>query len=127
MSDPVVEGFPFMAGAITLKQRVHFNNENILLKVKGFYQDATVIINGKEAGNLLFDKELNISEYVRSGENEVKVRFVLGNFNLMGPQHNVELCEDFVEPFNFELYKTWIGTKSPYYHDWYDLRKLYED
>ncbi len=127
VSEPVTEGFPFIAGALTLKQGEYFDSPNILLEVKGFYHVANVIVNGRDAGKLLFEKELDISEYARLGENEVEVRFILGNFNLMGPQHHVELCDNFVSPFDFELNKTWTGAKSPYFHEWYDLHKLYEE
>lgn len=124
--EPVKEGLPFLAGAVTLKQTVKFGTSDILLKVKGFYHLANVKVNGQTAGKLMFDKELDISDYAKDGDNEIEVRFVLGNFNLMGPQHFAHHRDNAVGPHTFELNGTWDGPKSHCFHEWYDLRKLYE-
>ena len=114
VSEPVKEGLPFLAGAVTLKQSVKFDTSDILLQVKGFYHLAYVKVNGQMAGTLMFDKELDI-------------RFVLGNFNLLGPQHFTYHRDNSVSPNSFELAGTWEGRESSCFHEWYDLRKLYED
>lgn len=123
----IKEGFPFIAGPLTLKQKVNFTESNILLRIKGFYHLARIKVNGNIVGNLMFDKELDISSYVKSGENDIEVRFVLGNYNLMGPQHFKGSRSGFSSPYSFELNGTWHGCQSEHFHIWYDLRKLYEE
>ena len=127
VSEPIKEGFPFIAGPLTLKQKVNFTESNILLRIKGFYHLARIKVNGNIVGNLMFDKELDISSYVKSGENDIEVRFVLGNYNLMGPQHFKGSRSGFSSPYSFELNGTWHGCQSEHFHIWYDLRKLYEE
>ena len=127
VSEPVKEGLPFLAGAVTLKQSVKFDTSDILLQVKGFYHLAYVKVNGQMAGTLMFDKELDISAYAIEGDNVLEIRFVLGNFNLLGPQHFTYHRDNSVSPNSFELAGTWEGRESSCFHEWYDLRKLYED
>lgn len=124
VSEPVTEGLPFVRGAVTMKQKVIFDSKDILLKVEGSYHAATVWVNGKKAGKLLFEQELDISESARAGENEVEIRFLIGNRNLLGPQHYNGDRSASVGPWTFELDGTWKDGKSNYYHDRYDLRKL---
>ena len=57
------------------------------LKLPGHYLTAVVKVNGNDAGELLFDRQLDISSFAVEGENEVEVTFCLGNRNLLGPLH----------------------------------------
>lgn len=126
-SEPVKEGLPFLTGGVALKQTVKLDTADTLLKVKGFYHLAEVKVNGQAAGKLMFDKELDISDYAKAGDNEIEVRFVLGNFNLMGPQHHIAHRDNGVSVDMFELNGLWNGSECEMFHQWYDLRKLYED
>ena len=125
VSEPVKDGFPFMRGALSLKQEFDFDSNQILLQIEGDYQMAEVKVNDQVAGKLLFEQELDVSEHAKQGKNDVEVRFVLGNYNLLGPQHFVGNRNGNVSPVSFELNGHWDGPISKHFHEWYDLRKLY--
>lgn len=125
VTEPTTEGFPFLAGEMTLCQKVYLDTANILLQVAGEYQMAFVKVNGMEAGKLFFDTELDISHVAKQGENEIEVRFILSNRNRMGPHHLVESKDEPASPFSFELSGTWEEDSSLSYHADYDLKKFY--
>lgn len=125
-AEPVTEGFPFLAGDLTLKQNVTFDTTDILLQIAGEYQMAFVKVNGKVAGKLLFDTELDISDLVKIGENEIEVRFLLSNRNLMGPHHLTGTKDRGIDPNCFQMFGRWNGKESELYHGYYDLKKFYE-
>lgn len=85
VSEPTTEGFPFFRGNLTMKQIVTFPHGEILLKVEGRYAGAVIRVNGQEAGELFFDRQLDISKYAKKGENRVEITFTIGNRNLLGP------------------------------------------
>ena len=125
VTEPSVEGFPFLAGEMLLRQNVFFDSSDILLQIEGDYQTAVVKVNGKDVGKLLFEKELDISEAAVVGENEIEVRFLLGNRNLMGPHHLIGDKDDGVNPWCFELNGSWKENKSEKYHEDYDIKKVF--
>ena len=123
--EPVTEGFPFLAGKMTLRQNVMLETEGVVLRVPGEYQIAFVKVNGKDAGKLFFDRELDLSQVARAGENEIEVQFVLNNRNRMGPHHLRGRKDESVAPWSFELVGTWEENRSIYYHEDYDLKKFF--
>lgn len=124
--EPVAEGFPFLAGEMTLRQKCTFDTADILLKVAGEYQMASVKVNGLPAGKLFFDQELDISPVAKAGENEIEVRFLLGNRNRMGPYHLTTDKDEGVSPFSFELSGHWNEDQCPLYHADYDIKRVYQ-
>lgn len=124
-SEPVTEGFPFLAGELVLKQTVILDTSHVCLKLAGDYQTASVKVNGKEAGKLLFDTELAISDFAKRGENEIEVSFLLNNKNLMGPHHLVGEKDRYTAPSCFQLFGQWTGKESEQYHAYYDIKKFY--
>ena len=125
--DPVTEGFPFLAGELVLKQNFTFDTSDILLQIPGEYQMATVKINGREAGKLLFDTELDISEVATVGLNEIEMKFILSNRNLMGPHHFTGPKRGSVGSTSFQMFGYWKGQKSELYHSYYDVKKFYAE
>lgn len=124
--EPVMEGFPFLAGELILKQKVLFETTDIFLELPGEYQMAYVKVNGAEAGKLLFDTGINISNFAQVGENDIEVRFILSNRNLLGPHHLVGAKERYVAPNCFQLFGEWKEKESDQYHSYYDIKKFYE-
>jgi len=100
ISEPVLEGLPFMRGHFNLHQKVLFPRKDILLCLAGRYLTAKVWINEQYAGELFFERRLDISAYVIEGENDVVVEFTAGNRNTFGPFHS-ELIETYVSPAMF--------------------------
>ena len=123
--EPVTEGFPFLAGEMTLRQTVTLETNEIRMQVPGEYQIAAVKVNGRDAGKLLFDREVDLSKEAKTGENEVEVRFVLSNRNRMGPHHLVGCETGLITPDSFELGESWNEDQSICYHGDYDLKKFY--
>ena len=127
VTEPSMEGLPFLAGEMILRQKVIFDATNILLQVAGEYQTAVVKVNGKTAGKLFFEKELDVSDVACVGENDIEVRFLLGNRNRMGPHHFVGNKNVNVSPQCFELLGAWKENQCGMYHETYDIKKFYSD
>ena len=102
VTEPTVEGFPFFRGELTMRQTVSFAGKDILLNIPGCYTTARVYVNGMEVGQLLFDKKIDISEYAKCGTNEIEIRFVIGNRNLLGP-FTLPFPDDFIGPMHFQI------------------------
>ncbi len=126
-SEPTMEGFPFLTGELVLKQNINLDTADTLLQIDGEYMMAYVKVNGKEAGKILFDTEIDISKVAKKGENEIEVRFLLSNRNLMGPHHLEGPKERSVAPDCFQMFGWWNGNKSDMYHEEFDLKKFYAD
>lgn len=122
--DPTLEGFPFLAGEMVLRKQVEFGTSDILLQIAGEYQMAYVTVNGKYAGKLLFDTELDISHVARTGENEIEVKFLLGNRNRMGPHHLEGRKNRTIEPDSFQMFGRWEGSQCQLYHSYFDIKKF---
>lgn len=101
VSELTTDGFPFFRGKIRMRQMLVLNKEDIVLKLPGRYLAATVSVNEKKVGELLFDRRIDLSQYARKGENILEVEFTIGNRNLMGPFHSAEE-EVFVWKGSFE-------------------------
>ena len=126
VSEPSTEGFPFLAGEMTLSQMISLDCSNVLLQINGDYSAAEVVVNGKFAGNLFFEKELDISHVAHVGMNEVKVRFMLSNRNLMGPHHSGKDEIGLISPWTFLLNGEWADSKSNYYDSDYRIKKIFD-
>ncbi len=125
ISEPVLDGLACICGEMTLTQKVTLQHSNVILVVAGTYLTAEVFVNGQSAGKLLFDRKLDISSVAKVGENEISVRFIMSNRNLLGPHHYKGDKNEGVSPWTFELAGSWIDGKNPFYHDGYDLKLLY--
>jgi len=90
ITEPVLEGLPFFRGELTLKQKITLDDPNTVLKLEGRWLIASLKVNGKDCGKLLFDRRADISSAAVIGENEIEATFTLGNRNLLGPFHAVE-------------------------------------
>ena len=101
VSDPTTDGFPFFRGKITMRQDILLNNINTILHIRGRYLTAKVWVNEEFASNLFFEHHLDISSFAVEGMNQIKVEFLVGNRNLLGPFHH-SCTEDFVSPELFE-------------------------
>lgn len=125
ITEPSVEGFPFLKGEISFVQKVVFDTTDVLLEIPGDYQLAYVKVNEKQAGRLLFDRRLDISNLAVIGENQIEVRFVLSNRNLMGPHHMIGYKNDCISPWSFEFSGCWEEDYCEDYHADYDIKKLF--
>ncbi len=127
ISEPSVEGFPFFAGEMTLASKIQLKCTNVLLHILGEYQIASVRLNGILVGTLMFENEIDISKAAKIGENEVEVKFVIGNRNRMGPHHFIGDKNETVDPWKFELFDHWDEERCELYHEEYDIKLFYAE
>ncbi len=128
VTEPTKEGFPFFAGKLTFKQNIKLESKNIKLRFGGTWQSAYFRINGKDAGKMVYNRTLDISDYAVVGENTVKVDVVISNRNLLGPHHLTgDGHSNYIGPYSFELTGTWKNGKSEQYADRYTLLRLSAD
>ena len=119
----ITNGFPFFKGDITLTQKVFVADTNAKLVIDGRFHLIEVKVNGKYVGKMLFDSELDLTEYLKKGENEIEITLTVGNRNLLGPFHTVEEEPLGVGPNTFERFGTWKNGKSDYVKDYYAFVK----
>lgn len=126
VTDVTTDGFPFLAGEFTLKCKLHLDTDKTLLFIPGEYHIAEMTVNGVRVGKLVYEKEIDISSVAKVGENDVAVRFVISNRNLMGPHHCTASNYNGVSPWSFELSGRWDEDQSADYHSGYDLIRFYK-
>lgn len=102
VNELATDGFPFFRGNLKLSNKVSLDKKDIMLNVKGNYLMAKVWINNQKVGDLFFEKQIDISDYAKEGDNLVEVEFVIGNRNMFGPLH-LDGTEWFISPFEFTL------------------------
>ena len=118
----VTDGYPFFAGTIRLKRTVTLEEPDVILEFKGRFQAIKVWVNGKLAGDMLFDNQLDISAFARKGENQIELELTVSNRNLFGPHHMAADEEpDSVGPYSFELPGSWKNGESDRYRASYAL------
>ena len=100
-------GFWFFSGAMELTKGITVNkreNTKYVLSLKKLNAPAARLeVNGKKAAVLMFAPySADITDYLKDGENEVKITLLSGNRNLLGPHHNPqgEIC--FAGPWTFK-------------------------
>lgn len=120
LDDITVQGFPFFHGVMRLKKTFVLDDPGWQLRCRGRVQYVRVFVNGQQAGTLLFTDTLDLSPYLRTGENTIELELMASNRNLFGPHHNAACPEpQFVDPTLFSLYGSWQGGKSAGYRDTY--------
>lgn len=119
----ISEGFPFFKGDITLTQNVALDSTNYELVLPNELLTVEVSVNGQYAGKMMFSNRLDLSEYLRVGENEITLTVTVGLRNLLGPFHDNEGEPNFVGPDTFERFGSWKDGKSARYNEKYAFKK----
>ncbi len=102
------DGYPFFAGEMVLSfPHIHKTGDPTRLRLDGRYAVCEVSVNGKKAGKLFFDSELELSDRLCEGENTVELTLVNSNRNLLGPLHDCEIEPLAVGPKTFTCCQTW--------------------
>ncbi|MBO5374369.1 MAG: hypothetical protein J6A54_02845, partial [Clostridia bacterium] len=81
ISSLVKDGFPFLAGSITLKQQIIVKNTKRELVIDKPFHLIDVKVNGKGAGRMLFSNRLDISKHLKKGKNELEITLTTSNRN----------------------------------------------
>jgi hypothetical protein len=100
------QGYPFFAGSMTFKQTVNLTadeRKNRSIKFDRLPSTVTKVkVNGKDAGKIMWQPyEVDVTDYLIDGENEIEIT-VTGNLrNLLGPFHLEEGEHYWVSPTCF--------------------------
>ena len=105
-------GYPFFSGSVTLKKKVIYKDGCSILKLNGRFCLSEVKINGKTVNKSYFSNKVDISNYLKKGENDIEVTLWSGNRNLFGPHHCLDEEPSGVGPYTFEVKGTWKNGKS---------------
>ena len=116
------EGYPFFSGYVTLRKVISVDDVNCLLRLRGRFHLAYLTVNGKEVEKSYFGNLIDVSEYLKVGDNEIIITLYSSNRNLLGPHHVINEEEPFaVRPATFEAFGTWNKGKSTVYRDNYSF------
>ena len=100
----ITEGFPFFSGRMRLRREVQIDKENVILRFQNRFHTITVWVNGRKVDTLMFRSEVDISNYIQLGTNEIVIELLVGNRNMMGPHHIRHDEEPFsVTPESFQV------------------------
>jgi len=117
------DGFWFFAGVMDLSQTLSVkkdNNHDYVLTFDNLTAPAArVFVNGNDAGVLAFAPfKLNITDFIKDGDNEIVVRLLSGNRNLLGPHHKPMGESYAVGPDTFTDKNGW--SDDPNFESWTD-------
>lgn len=114
ISNPLYDGELFFAGRAAYVQTVKYDGDGFVsLRLNGRFHYAEIKVNGKRAGNLLFDNEIDLTDLLKKGKNEIEITAYNSCRNKMGPFHYKNAEEPLgVSPGTFELFGTWQNGKS---------------
>ncbi len=101
-----MQGYPFFAGSITLCKNVVLSADEVQNAVIKFSKLPSIVtdicVNGKNAGKIMWNPYCaDISDFVKEGENEIKITLTGSLRNLLGPFHLSDGETYFALPFYF--------------------------
>lgn len=121
----VEQGYPFFAGEMTIEKQVFLEDPDCKLKLVGRFALAEVYLNDRFVSKLMFDDGCDLTEYAKAGLNNLKVKLINSNRNLLGPFHCSYDHEPYgVGPGTFDMYGSWVDGKSKQYRDSYSFAKF---
>ncbi len=123
ISSLITDGFPFFSGDITLKKTVFVESTDRELVIDGRFQLMDVYVNGAYVDRMMFTNKLDVSKYLKAGENEIELVLTVSRRNLFGPFHTVWEEPGFVGPDTFERFGHWDNGKNKYLTDTYAFVK----
>ncbi len=114
------QGFLFYAGRLTLKKKIYLTdvNRKLAFSKKGV-NAVKVRVNGKDGGTLMWTPyEMDLSPYLKEGDNEIELTLVNNLRNLMGPHHSPIGEDRHPGPRSFrKLPSVWTNMQE---YDWND-------
>ncbi len=106
------QGFPFFAGKLTLEKTIFVDDvhQKIVFDKKGI-NAVLVEVNDNFAGKIIWNPtELDLSEYLKKGENKIQLTVVNNLRNMLGPHHLEEGESHCVLPASFLKEKcVWVS------------------
>ena len=120
------QGFLCFSGSLTLEQTVVWDGVPVRIELAPPYAAVLrLTVNGQEAGEWLWDVgPLDVTPYLRRGENRIAITLVSGNRNLLGPFHMKDGECYQVEPDSFSRSFMGDGWREGYSFVKFGLREL---
>ncbi len=115
----IKDGFPFFAGNIKISKNINIEETNAKVVIDKPFLIVDVEINDTYIGRMMFENSIDVSNFVKKGENKIALTATIGNRNLLGPFHTIEQEPGFVGPDTFERFGTWENGKSKNYAEKY--------
>lgn len=114
--DVVRGGFPFYGGALDTGFTYRYSEgKPTVLCLNGRFATADVSVNGTYAGTMLFERVLDLSAFLREGDNDIEIRLCNSMRNTMGPHHRSDPEPYGVGPATFSYEKEWNGRECAGY------------
>jgi hypothetical protein len=116
------QGFPFFAGKIKVARKIVLDHNNYQLRInKKGINVVHVIVNGQPVDVLMWEPFcLDLSEVLRTGENEIELVLVNNLRNLLGPHHLKEGETYYASPARFFKEPcVWNNNPAPGWDDRY--------
>ena len=128
-----LSGYPEFSGSLTLSRCFELDNPLARVKLKG--RGITTVhikVNGKDAGFKMWAPyELDISEYLVKGENEIELTLIGNLRNMQGPFHLKEGESYQVTPFSFvreyNVIVSGLGDAAPKGEACHDVLEQWDD
>lgn len=100
------QGYPFFAGSITLSKKIVLSSDEAKTAVINFSKLPSIVtdvcVNSAPVGKIMWKPYgVNVSEFAREGENEIKITLTGSLRNLLGPFHLDEGETHTALPFYF--------------------------
>ncbi|MBQ7921694.1 MAG: hypothetical protein IJ325_03835, partial [Clostridia bacterium] len=120
IGDVLTEGYPFYGGHMVVRYTYTYKpGDAVELALQGRFATASVKVNGKDAGDMLFIRHLDLSSFLHEGENEIEIDFANSMRNLMGPHHRSYPEPLGVAPGTFSFENEWKGRECEDYTESY--------
>lgn len=124
ISSLIEDGYPFFRGEIELSQHINVNNTNKLLVIDDRFHLIDLYVNNQFVKRMMLEYKIDLSNYLKVGDNEIKIKLVVSNRNLLGPFHFPVEEPLSISPQTFERFGTWDDNgKSPLCVDRYSFVK----
>ena len=118
-------GYPFYGGCVKARSTYTYKEGMpTALKLTGRFATAIVKVNGTLAGKILFTETLDLSGYLREGENEIEIEIKNAYRNLLGPHHYSDPEPMGVSPRHFSFEGRWNNGKCINFRDRYSFVKF---
>ena len=110
------KGYPFFKGCVDLQGTYSYDGKGARrIHLDGRFLVAEIEVNGKRL-DLALDVRADITEFLRVGENEIRIRLRSSLRNLFGPLHYKPDFEPLgVNPYCFNMRGSWRDGTSPHY------------
>ena len=120
--DVVSDGYPFFGGCLALEfDYAYYDGMPTNLALDGRFAVCHVEVNGRDAGQMLFNRSLELKPFLHPGPNRIVLRMKNAMRNLMGPHHRSDPEPYGVGPGTFSFEKQWSGRSCADYRDRYSF------